>query len=274
MNQRCESQMDFQKIRLQFSIAARCVAAKRDTILKLKSTLNTSACMCFPLSCLAMFNTALHFGQSYLVVIGLSRIDMFKAHEWNAGASKDRPQMMSTPAQPPELEPRWPFDSVLRFYNMTDLSNLSAWLCYKLKPQSAALIYTTRITYSVVPLTENHTSQKFFLPFLQQAWWLTRGCIRQQCLFLLHSRPPFPLLALQVQQKSPKGATKAQQTTVTLSYFPAHTRPPSTRGEGGKEGGFPLLPIDFTQVMQVQRLENSTISGWLGLVGKNDHGKN
>jgi len=64
--------MDFQKIRLQSSIAARSVEAKRETILKLKSTLNTSACMCFPLSFLAVpqFNSALHFGALELSVGG------------------------------------------------------------------------------------------------------------------------------------------------------------------------------------------------------------
>jgi len=51
--------MDFQKIRLQSSIAARSVEAKRETILKLKSTLNTSACMCFPLSFLAVASVQL-----------------------------------------------------------------------------------------------------------------------------------------------------------------------------------------------------------------------
>lgn len=85
--------------------------------------------------------------------------------------AKTGQQMMCTPASLLELELESLSGLVLRFYNVTDQvlnSKLpppcSAWLWYKLKPQHAALIYTTRITHSVVPPTETDTSQKCLLP--------------------------------------------------------------------------------------------------------------
>lgn len=144
--------------------------------------------------------------------------------------TKTGQQMMCTPASLLELEPRSLSGLVLRFYNVTDqvlnskLSpSCSAWLWYKLKPQHAAFIYTTRITRSVVPPTETDTSQKRLLPkspfFLPQACWRIH---QPRVLFLTLQQTPAPL---------GHRVTKAHQATAVPSYFPPDTRPPSTRPE-------------------------------------------
>lgn len=182
----------------------------------------------------------------------------------------------------------WPLlfnlQSLSRGGHLTQFWGFTTWLIWALKPLCLALLQVkaTKCSFNLYHKNnilscstdrESHVSEISFTLFAtglmadKRMHWPAVPLLAPQ-------QTSISPLALQAAEKSKRSHQGTRDNTVTLSYFPAHTHPPSTRGEGGKEGGFPLLPIDSTQVMQVQRLENSTILGWLDLVGKNDHGKN
>lgn len=128
---------------------------------------------CWLLPQISTFSSALWWKQAWIICWWRSCHAVLRPEHMNEtwSPTKTGQQMMCTPASLLELEPRSLSGLVLRFYNVTDqvlnskLSpSCSAWLWYKLKPQHAAFIYTTRITRSVVPPTETDTSQKRLLP--------------------------------------------------------------------------------------------------------------